>query len=331
VLELACSPLLDRSGEVVGRVLATRDMTDQKAFEARLQANADELRRSRDALEQSYGRLNAVNQDLEARTRQLDALATELQRLNRMKSELLANVSHELQTPLVSIRGYTEMILKGRLGAITEDQKRGLTLSLRNVDRLIAMIDNLLAFSRLEGGKADLNTTVFPLRGVVEEALSILGTRIEARGLRTTVRLPEPEPRIRADRDKILQVFLNVVGNAVKYNREGGAIDIAAASSPPGFVSVQVRDTGVGIPPKDLQRIFDRFYRAEGAEGSEGTGIGLAIVKGLLELHGCAIRAESEPGKGATFTFTLPRAEGGAAEPPAENGEGEGEARRASA
>jgi PAS domain S-box-containing protein len=309
VLELKCTPLRDRAGDAVGRVLATRDLTDQKAFERRLEQNAEELRRSKDALETSYKRLHAVNQDLEGRTRQLDSLASEMQRLNTMKSNLLANVSHELQTPLVSIRGYTEMILKGRLGAITEEQRKGLTLSMRNIDRLIGMIDNLLAFSRMDQGTAELHLTVFPLRAVVEESLDTLRGRMEARGIRATVRLPDPEVALKADRDKVVQVFLNVIGNAVKYNRDGGAIEIAAVGSPPGFVSVRVRDTGVGIAREDLERVFDRFYRAEGAEGREGTGLGLSIVRGLLELHGCSIRAESEPGRGSAFTFTLPLAD----------------------
>ncbi len=305
VVELRRTPLTDRNGELTGIVLATRDLTDQKAFERRLEANADELRKSKEALEESYRRLNGVNQDLEARTRQLDTLASELQRLNKMKSDLLANVSHELQTPLVSIRGYTELILKGRLGAITEEQRKGLTLSMRNIDRLIGMIDNLLAFARMDQGATDLQVGDFPLREVVDESLEILKGRMEARGIHTSVRLPDPEAVVRADRQKVLQVFLNVVGNAVKYNRDGGAIEIAAVNSPPGYVSVRVRDTGIGIAREDLDRIFDRFYRAEGAE-ERGTGLGLPIVRGLLELHGCSIRAESEPGRGSAFTFTLP-------------------------
>jgi len=307
VLELRRTPLTDRSGELVGVVFAIRDLTDQKAFERRLEANADELRKSKEALETSYQRLNGVNQDLEARTRQLDTLASELQRLNKMKSDLLANVSHELQTPLVSIRGYTELILKGRLGAITEEQRKGLTLSMRNIDRLIGMIDNLLAFARMDQGATELQLRDFRLREVVDESLEILKGRMESRGIHTTVRLPEPEAVVRADRAKVLQVFLNVVGNAIKYNRDGGAIEIAAVTSPPGYVSVRVRDTGIGIAREDLDRIFDRFYRAEGGD-ERGTGLGLPIVRGLLELHGCSIRAESEPGRGSAFTFTLPAA-----------------------
>jgi signal transduction histidine kinase len=178
---------------------------------------------------------------------------------------------------------------------------------MRNIDRLIGMIDNLLAFARMDQGATDLEVRDFPLHEVVDESLEILKGRMEARGIHTSVRLPEPEAIVRADRQKVLQVFLNVVGNAVKYNRDGGAIEIAAVNSPPGYVSVRVRDTGIGIAREDLDRIFDRFYRAEGAE-ERGTGLGLPIVRGLLELHGCSIRAESEPGRGSAFTFTLPAA-----------------------
>jgi PAS domain S-box-containing protein len=317
VLELRLTPLADRNGERVGRVLATRDLTDQKAFERRLEMNAEELRRSKEAVEESYRRLNEVNQDLEGRTRQLDTLASELQRLNKMKSDLLANVSHELQTPLVSIRGYTEMILKGRLGAITEEQRRGLTLSMRNIDRLISLIENLLAFSRMDQGENELRLSDFSLRSVLDETLEMLQSRMEARRIRASARLPEPEPVIRGDRDKIMRVFLNIVENAIKYNRDDGAIEIAAVASPPGYVSVRVRDTGVGIARDDLDHVFDRFYRVEGDDRVPGTGLGLSIVRNLLELHGCSIRAESEPGHGAAFTFTLPLATSAGSNPAA--------------
>ena len=308
VVELERSPLHDRSGRPVGEVLATRDLTDRTAFERRLQADAEELRRSKDAIESSYRRLGELHADLQRRTEELDGLNRELQKLNTMKSDLLANVSHELQTPLVSIRGYTEMILKGRLGAITEEQKRGLSLSLRNVDRLIAMIDNLLAFARLDRSAADLTPTTFPLEPLIEESLGVMRARIEGRHISVTTLLPQPSITVHADRDKILQVFLNLLSNAVKFNREGGSIAIEVEPGEPGFALVRVRDTGVGIAGENLERIFDRFFQAAGEGGQEGTGIGLSIVRTILQLHGCSIAAESEPGRGTTFRFTLPRA-----------------------
>jgi PAS domain S-box-containing protein len=309
-IELQVAPLAGRDEAPQGRVLLCRDLTDQKQFERALEANAEELRRSKAELEQSYRRLGGVHGDLEVRSRELDRLNRELRTLDEMKSDLLANVSHELQTPLVSIRGYTEMILKGRLGSITEEQRKGLTLSLKNVDRLISMIDNLLSFARIDREAADLRVSAFPLRVLLEESEEMLRSRIQERRLRFEVSFDDPDLVVQADREKILQVFLNLLSNAIKFNRDGGRIEVSIRRGRSGFARVQVRDTGVGIPEDELERVFDRFYRAAPpAEGRpRGTGIGLSIVRSILRLHGCTIQAKSRVGEGTVFTFTLPLA-----------------------
>jgi signal transduction histidine kinase len=202
------------------------------------------------------------------------------------------------------------MILKERLGPINDEQKKGLTLSLKNIDRLIAMIDNLLAFARMDRESGELKLQTFALAGVVDEALALLGEKIEAKALRVTRNVEAPDLTVRADRDKILQVFLNLIGNAVKFSRERGSIEVSARPGKPGFALVQVCDMGVGIPKEDLERIFDRFYQSGDAPSpqKEGTGIGLAIVRNILRLHGCVIHATSEPGEGTVLSFTLPLA-----------------------
>src|SRR4029077_5475186 len=147
----------------------------------------------------------------------------------------------------------------------------------------------------------------FPLAGVVDEALAVLRERIEAKGLQVTRSVDDPALTVRADRDKILQVFLNLLGNAVKFSHERGSIEIVARRGKPGFGLVQVKDHGVGIAKEDLEKIFDRFYQTDAAAGNaEGTGIGLAIVRNILRLHGCVVHASSEPGEGTVMTFTLP-------------------------
>jgi signal transduction histidine kinase len=208
----------------------------------------------------------------------------------------------------VSIRGYTEMILKGRLGAINDEQKKGLSLSLKNIDRLIAMIDNLLAFARTDRETGPLKLTTFPLLPLVDEALAVLAPRIEAKRLSVTRTFDDQALAVRADRDKAVQVFLNLLGNAVKFNRDGGSIEIVARLGKPGYAVVQIKDTGVGIEKDDLEKVFDRFYQAPGGASlpTEGSGIGLAIVRNILRLHGCVIHATSEPGQGTIFSFTLP-------------------------
>jgi PAS domain S-box-containing protein len=321
-LTLTASPLLDKNGASLGRILVCRDSSRETAEGRRLEGEAENLRAAREDAEASYRRLATVHEQLEAGNRETERLNKELRTLDQMKTNLLANVTHELQTPLVSVRGYTEMILKERLGAINEEQRKGLALSLKNIDRLISMIDSLLALVRMGREAAELRISAFRLGDLVEEAMEMLREKAEARRIRPTVLFEDPGIVVNADREKILQVFVNVVSNAVKFNREGGEIRVEVRKEKPGFTAVQVKDTGIGIPEEDLERVFDRFYRVGADTGPtrEGTGLGLSIVRNLLRLHGCSIRAESQVGRGTTFTFTLPLA---AAE------EGQGEDRRA--
>jgi PAS domain S-box-containing protein len=290
------------------RMLVVRDVTEERVFAATKSEEVEQWKNRHEAAVARYAELKKLHDELEAGRTAAEALNSELRTLDQMKSDLLANVSHELQTPLVSIRGYTEMISKGRLGPINEEQRKGLALSLKNIDRLIAMIDNLLAFARADRDSSALNITTFALLPLIDEAVALLGPRIDAKQLRVTRQVDDPNLTVRADRDKILQVFLNLIGNAVKFNRDRGSIDVSARRGKPGFALVQVGDTGPGIAKDDLERIFDRFYRAGETEAkpAEGSGIGLAIVRNILRLHGCVIHASSEPGEGTVLSFTLP-------------------------
>ncbi|HKY31236.1 MAG TPA: ATP-binding protein [Candidatus Polarisedimenticolia bacterium] len=314
VVERFFGPMRSPDGTLLGRVCAFRDVTQRAEAEAEMRAAADEARRARRELEELHEELRLANEGLERRMAELHRLNKDLKALDEMKSNLLANVSHELQTPLVSIKGFTEMILKGRLGGVTPEQERGLQVALRNVNRLIALIDNLLSFARSESSFPALKLEIFPLGPLVAEALELLAEKAAARGISLRSSLPPGDLAIRADRDKILQVLLNLVTNAVKYNRDGGEV-VVTAEGRRGAARVEVRDTGVGIGREDLERIFERHYQADNAPGPrEGAGIGLAIAKNLLRLHGCMIRADSELGKGSVFSFTLPLDRKGRAE-----------------
>ncbi|MHC4991167.1 MAG: sensor histidine kinase [Planctomycetota bacterium] len=310
-LEVRVAPLTDRAGEPFGRVIAFRDLTEQRESERKLQLHAEQLQLSKVMLEQSYRKLDAVNKDLEARSEQLDQLNRELRKLDEMKSNLLGNVTHELQTPLVSIRGYTEMMQKERLGPTTEEQRRGLTLCLKNIDRLISLIDNLMVFTKSGRELGQLKLSRFELRAVVDEAAQLLSEKMRARQIRFSARFDATDHVLHADRDKIQQVFINLLSNAIKFNHDGGTVSIHVKGGPPGYVMVYVEDSGRGIPTEEQSRIFDRNYQVlrDASSTPEGSGIGLAIVRDILRLHGCRIGVESEEGRGTRFHFTLPLSE----------------------
>jgi signal transduction histidine kinase len=304
VIQRTSRPLGD-PGFHGGRLVSFRDLTAEKTRVEELRRAAEEAEGARASLEKHHEQILMANEGLEKRISDLGRFNREMRTLDEMKSNLLANVSHELQTPLVSIRGYTEMILKGRLGPLTEEQERGLQVALRNVDRLIALLDGLLSFVRTERESAPLRIEVFPLKPLVEEVLTLLRTSAEEKAVNVTAQFPSGDLSIKADRARISQVFINLLTNAIKYNRGGGSVAVEATRGHRATARVEIRDTGVGIPREDLDRVFERFYRGERGKG-RGSGLGLAITKDILRMHGCMIRADSEPGKGSTFSFTLP-------------------------
>ncbi|HHV56767.1 MAG TPA: cell wall metabolism sensor histidine kinase WalK [Firmicutes bacterium] len=231
---------------------------------------------------------------------------TELRRLERMRTEFVASVSHELRTPLTAIRGFSETLLDGALA-----DKAAAEHFLRIIDdearRLTALIDDLLDLSRLELKRANLKLDNFALLPLVESIAASLKPRLDKAALTLSVEIKDPELAVQADRDRIRQVLLNLIDNSIKYTPAGGRISISAAALD-GTVRVAVADTGRGIPPEDLERIFERFYRVDKARSRSegGTGLGLAIVKHIIELHGGKVEAQSELGKGTTIAFTIP-------------------------
>jgi signal transduction histidine kinase len=181
------------------------------------------------------------------------------------------------------------------------------------------MIDNLLAFTRTDPDQARLRLSRFALRPLIEEAVELLRAEIDAKQIDVVIEMEDEGTRIHGDRDRLLEVLLNLLSNAVKFNRRAGAIGIRSKPGQSGYAAVTVRDTGIGIPQEFVGRIFDRHFRVErsGDERTEGSGLGLSIVRDILRLHGCTIHVDSEEGRGTAFTFTLPLSLAPAAAPPA--------------
>jgi PAS domain S-box-containing protein len=228
---------------------------------------------------------------------------------DRAKTEFVSTVSHELRTPLTSIKGYTDLLHAGAVGPINDAQERFLGIIKTNADRLTALINDLLDISRIETGRIQLNMETVDMVGVIHEVLDLLQGEIEGKGLELRLDLPEQAPTVLGDRARLVQIVTNIVSNSQKYTDEGW-IHITLASLE-GALRLDVVDSGIGISPEDMAKIFERFYRADTpvVEGRGGTGLGLSITRDLTELHGGRIWVQSELGVGSTFTVLLPIAD----------------------
>ena len=226
-------------------------------------------------------------------------------RYDQLRKEFVANVSHELKSPLTAIRGLIETLLEGALED-PANNRRFVQLIEEDVARLARLIDDLLALSQIESQVGGLTLTRLQLKPLVESVVASLEASLRARRLTVTLEVPA-ELMVQADPDRLRQILVNLLDNAVKYNTDGGRI-LVRAGHEAQRVTVTVSDTGIGIPPEHLPRIFERFYRVDQARSRElgGTGLGLAIVKHLVEAHGGSVSVESQPGSGSAFCFTLP-------------------------
>jgi two-component system phosphate regulon sensor histidine kinase PhoR len=231
---------------------------------------------------------------------------TELRRLEQVRTEFVANVSHELRTPLTAIHGYLETLLGGALEE-REHARRFLEIVFRQTERLGRLLDDLTDLSNIELGRIALRLEPVRLDEVVDSVLAIIAPKAEAGRVALASELAPGLGPVSADRDRLAQVLINLVDNAVKYTPEDGRVTVSARPAADGRVEVAVVDTGIGIPPADLPRITERFYRVDKARSRDlgGTGLGLAIVKHLVLAHGGELRIESTPGRGTTVRVTL--------------------------
>jgi len=254
--------------------------------------------------------LENLQQSLEEVTRareKLHDVNEELKTLDEMKTNLLSNVSHELRTPLVSVMGYTDMILNEKVGPVNDIQRDYLQISLRNIDKLVTLIENLLDFSRLHRGAETLVFDSFDLVDCARASLQVIQPVAESREIELILDAPEHPVIVEGDKSKLGQVFNNLLSNAVKFNHPGGNVTISIEESS-DTINVTVSDTGIGIPPEALDKVFTRFYQYDSSSTRRygGTGIGLAIAQDIARLHGSHITVTSESGKGSTFRFNLP-------------------------
>jgi signal transduction histidine kinase len=230
-----------------------------------------------------------------------------LREIDELKSQFLSNVTHELRTPLTSIKGYADNLLDGVVGELNEKQRRYIEGISHNSERLMRMINNLLNLSRIEVGKSEFIPTRLPLFPLISEMVFEFTPIAEKKGVSLSLNSIS-DITLFADGDKLREIIANLLDNAIKFTPPGGRVSVYVEDRG-RWVGISVEDTGIGIPSEDLDRIFDRFHQIQmkGKARSRGIGIGLAIVKNFVELHGGRITVQSELGKGSRFTVILPK------------------------
>jgi signal transduction histidine kinase len=250
--------------------------------------------------------LGALSANVNRMNDELRRLYRELEEASRHKSEFLANMSHELRTPLNAILGFSQVLRERLFGEINEKQAEYLDDILSSGHHLLALINDVLDLSKVEAGQVELEVAPFSLREALERGVVMVRERAMRDGVEVALAAENELDVVDGDERRIRQVIFNLLSNAVKFTPAGGVVGVSAAQVN-GEVRVSVADTGPGLAPEDHERIFDEFQQADaGVEQGEGTGLGLALSKRLVELHGGRIWVDSEVGRGSTFVFTLP-------------------------
>jgi signal transduction histidine kinase len=255
---------------------------------------------NRDELGALAANLNRMNEELGRLYQQLEAAS-------RHKSDFLANMSHELRTPLNAIIGFSEVLLERMFGELNPKQEEYLQDVMTSGRHLLSLINDILDLSKVEAGRMELDLGQFDLPAALDNCRTLVRERAGRHGIALDLAVDERVGQIVADERKVRQVLLNLLSNAVKFTLEGGRVAISAVRAD-GGVEIAVSDTGIGIAPEDQETIFEEFRQAgsDYVRKREGTGLGLALAKRFVELHGGRIWVKSEVGRGSTFTFTIP-------------------------
>jgi len=301
------------AASVRGRIEEIREafaaVTDESAIEELEQQNRDlvsvlaELEEKREELERLNRQLGEKNDALEEANAKLHELA-------EMKEEFLALTTHDLRSPLTVISGVISFFSSGRLGELTPEQQNMVGMMERNTQSLIELVNDLLESAKLNSGAIKLDLVPVEVGPVLDEIRESMHAIADEKGITLEHASAAGLPRINADRQKLRRALVNLVSNALKFTGRGGSVRVAATSEG-ALVRFSVTDTGVGISPEELPRLFDKYEqgRSRATRSEKGTGLGLYITRQLVELHGGEIHAESQLGTGSTFSFTIPVAE----------------------
>ncbi len=315
-ISLTISRLTDKTGKVVGTVGVSKDITEEKRLRNELRSRNEEL--------------NYLNEKLEdkvlERTRELEKINRELTKANQIKARFISNMSHELRTPLNSILGFSDILLDNTFGELNERQRRHVSNINASGKHLLQLISNILDLAKIEAGKIELFPEEFRIPDAIDEVVMIMNSLAAQKAITISAGIRPGLENFTADKVKFKQILYNLISNAIKFSPEGGSVEIGAepflnrsgmlpwAMEGQTLLKVYVKDRGIGIREEDLERIFEEFEQADQSmsRNYQGTGLGLALTKRLIDLHGGRIEVDSTYGEGSEFVFYLPAAASGA-------------------
>jgi signal transduction histidine kinase len=255
--------------------------------------------------------LQSANRNLEQRvkerTAELNQALQRLSELNQMKANFVANISHELRTPLTHVKGYLELMITESLGNISDEQRHALQISQRATSKLESIIEDLIMFSLASRGEMSMRLDKVDIRRLITLAAKSAATKAEERGVQVLVSATEEIPTVQADSEKISWVIGQLLDNGIKFTPSGGRVVISLKEEGRNLVLVSISDTGIGIPQSRLSEIFEPFHQLDGSSTRHygGTGLGLSLVRQIVEAHGSLLDVQSVEGKGTTFKFPL--------------------------
>ncbi|MBU4478574.1 MAG: response regulator [Candidatus Omnitrophica bacterium] len=300
-LWMSTTPIFGQSDRIVGFIYRSNDITKHKRVE-------EELKKNKEKLEIQIWGLNKTNEGIKLLYKEIEKKNKELQGLDQLKSDFISTVSHELRTPLTTMKEFTSIILDEIPGKLSKEQKEYVEIIRGNIDRLARLINNLLDISKIEAGRTELKKTLVDITNLAESVVSTLKPEAEGKHIEFRTLFPAFAIDVYADPDKVIQIFTNLIGNAIKFTQELGQITVEIIDKG-NEIECSVADTGRGIAPEDMGKLFTKFQqfgRVAGA-GAKGTGLGLAITKGLIQKHNGRIWAESKIREGSKFIFNLPK------------------------
>jgi diguanylate cyclase (GGDEF)-like protein/PAS domain S-box-containing protein len=319
-ISLTISRLTDKTGKVVGTVGVSKDITEEKRLRNELRGKNDELR---------YLNLKLEDKVLE-RTRELEKINRELTKANQIKARFISNMSHELRTPLNSILGFSDILLENTFGELNERQRRHVSNINASGKHLLQLISNILDLAKIEAGKIELFPEEFRIPDAIDEVVMVMNSLATKKSITISSGIHPEVAVFTADKVKFKQILYNLLSNAIKFSPEGGVVEVGAktvfnragalpwALEGQSLLKVSVKDRGIGIREEDHERIFEEFEQADPSmsRNYQGTGLGLALTKRLVDLHGGRISVESTYGQGSDFVFYLPAAESEAKQEP---------------